>query len=219
MGVILRSYLVGSPLSWALRVLYTALIVFLIFSSRAAVETLFAAMFMGWLTLMNPGFLQMDKYLRVMPIKARTVVLWEYLYNMAALAFGMAIAVAGVLVFSEDVTVGINFILLLTGVILVAFGGTNLFITSLGRKRWYLAWPMYLIGIVPLYLVFGVSTIHDIIRGRLAGVYVTSSPIFTDTGRWVLFVAIGAAVHVCSYFVAVAVYKKKDYEKPTFWWI
>ena len=216
---ILRSCWIVSPLSLVLRVLYLALIVFLVVSSQATFHTLFAAMFMGFLVLINPATLQMRKYFRVMPIKLSTILLMEYLHNLVALAFGAGIAVAGVFIFSDNVVVSINFVLFLIGLILTTLGLGGIVGALLRQKYWYLSLLMYVVALAPLYLIFGVDTIHGLVRGRIDGVYITSSPIFTDTASWLAFVALGLAVYVVSYFVATALYKKKDYEKPVAWWV
>ena len=200
-----------------MKAVYFVLIILAAIMNGASFVNMFAVIPIGFIVFMNLGNHKLNRYFRVMPIRPRTLLLWDYLYNLAALAFGVVVTIIIVAIFHENAVVGISFTLLVVGTFLLALGLGNIIFNLIAQKYWYLGLLADFVAIIPLYLLFGASTIHGIVRGRVAGVYITSSPIFTDIRRWLAFVAIGMGFYAVSYFVALALYKKKDYQPPIWW--
>jgi len=221
MGGIFRSYFIDTKLARAGRIAYPLFLLFAIASNRAAdFISIIAILPMGFLILI--GFeSRLDRYLRVMPIRSSTIVLAKYIHILVSLLVGVAAVVVLVLIFHNyERVVRLNFIMLVTGSFLVVVGVAEITLLFYKRNVLRFIWQYALVWGVPiviLYLVLGASTIHDIVRGRVQGIPVTSAEVFTNTGTWIVYIAVSVAVFVASYFAAVAAYRKSDYVQVHWW--
>ena len=225
MAGILRSYLVDTTLGRLGRFAYAMFILLLIvyFGISSEVDYLVPLMAvpMGHIVFLGLGT-RMDRYWRVMPIKPSRIMLMRYFLHLFMLLFGVVVAVTGILVFSDEIITKLNFMLLLLGMTLSHQGVMNAFVNNKPNDGFMslLITLVLLIGsFLQLYLVFGFSTINSIITGRMSGIPISDSGIFTETTRWIVFAAVNIIIYIVSYFVAVYLYKRRDYQQASAWWV
>ena len=222
MSGILRSFFVDTKLIRAGRIAYLLFIIFLVLPVFGEVSFfgLFAAVPAGFIVLLGIET-RLDRYFCVMPIKACTIILARYLLHIAMFFIGTSIAVASILIFSDNPVVQMHFVMLVLGMFLTVQGIGNTMGQNFSNNRVLtiiIACLLYLIPFLQIYLVFGFSTVNQIISGRMSGMYITQSDAFTDTTRFTIYVIISIAVYIISYFAAIRIYKKGDYRQVKISW-
>jgi len=222
MAGIFRSYFVDTKLVRAGRIAYLLFIILLVlpFFGEVSFAALFAAVPTGFIVCLGLET-RLDRYFRVMPIKASKIILMRYLLNAAMFLMGTSLAVASVLIFSEDPVVRIHFIMLVFGVFLTVQGISNTMGNNFSSNQVLMvviACLLYIIPFLQMYLVFGFSTVNHIISGRMSGIYITQSDAFADTNKFIVYVAVSIAVYIISYFAALRIYKNTDYRQVKISW-
>ena len=146
----------------------------------------------------------------------------RYFLHLFMLLFGVAVAVTGILVFGDEITAKLNIMMLLFGVSLSHQGVMNAFVNNKpndGFMSLVITLVLLVGSFLQLYSVFGVTTINNIITGRMSGIPIIDSGIFAETTRWVVFTAVSVVIYIISYFAAVYMYKRTDYQQASAWWV
>jgi len=210
--------------SWTVRIgrfVYPVILVAAHIIGGVSFLSTIALLAMGFLMLLNLNY-RMRKYFRIMPIRPWVLLLSEYVHVVVCMAVGAVVTISIVLLFSDNVMVKLNFILLLVGMLFIMQAVSDAFkhCTLLWHSWLGVAWIMLWIAIVPmalLYAVFGFDIVNDIIVERISGVYITSHEIFTNTTRMAWFCLLGFVVYVVSFFASLRFYMSKDYEQALWW--
>jgi len=219
---ILKSYLTDTKRIMAGRIaafLFYIAIAFVQSSHLLAVFILLIAAILPTLGMDS----RLNRFLRVMPIRARVVVLAQYLHQVVVFVIGVVLCIGYILIVANKDVVVINFALMCLGVWVGFFAVMALCsYSSISKNRFVsnvVAWLCLLLPFLQLYLVFGFDTINTIIHDRASGVPITDSHMFTDTGSWVIYLAISLVLYVGSYFLVVEHYKKADCQPPPVTWM
>jgi len=144
-----------------------------------------------------------EKYFSVMPLKTWAVLFAEYFYFLVFIAVGTVFAVASAFIAGGGLTVSLNIILFVLGYVLTVFGFLAMFWPII--RMW--AFSVLLLPIAQMYLVLGISQVHEIFTAGVSLTPIAEMDVFGTTPIWLIFIAVSLVIFVGSYFATLRIEK------------
>jgi len=206
---VLYSYLSGiKTTAFLFSVFFVALS--LVFAFTANIFFAINVVFAGIGTLGFQIDVCFNKYLRIMPIRKRTIIASRYIFSSACLAVSVVWSLVLAIVSGENFTTSFNSLLIFLGMYLMVTGLYIAF-TNVAKTTF-----SHIIGIVPLFLplsLIGFSGLREVWDTLMSDARTFEEITFLhNTNIWLLFFAISLAVYILMYFVSIFMHKKIDYK-------
>ena len=210
-------YFINSKFAIAGKALYglavVALVILAIVMQDVDHTVLLILMPLGSIALMNTDTF-FSRYVRVMPIRTQTYVLFTYMIDFVSWAIGALVSAGIVWALSRTPTPHFHFILIYGGYILACSATTHML---RGVKHHLGVVLGFILPAVLAYLVLTPAVVHRVMRDRFAGYPIFESDLFATTRPFAIYALLCLGIFVLSYFVTVHVYRKQDYCQGSPW--
>ena len=203
MNGIFRAYLAGTRGAVLFELFFTIALVFMLAFGGVLFFGIVVSIVGLTIVCMMSANTCFSKYFPVMPIKPKTIILAEYLYFLMFMAAGVVLAAICAVIIGEGLIVSINSMLFVLGYMITSIGLLIPLYPKM-KNTWIF---LFLVPIIQMYLVLGVTKVHDIFLAAVTATPVAEAKFFgSESGpRWLVFMAVSVAVYVGSYFVTVRV--------------
>ena len=194
---IFRAYLAGTKGAVLFELFFTIALVFILAFGGTLFFGIVVAITGLVIVCMMSANTCFAKYFSVMPVKPKIIILAEYLYFLLFMAAGVALAAICAIIIGQGFAVSLNIILFVLGYMLTSIG-LLIPLYPMMKATWIF---LFLTPILQMYLVLGISRVHEIFAAALTATPVGEVQALASVPRWLVFIAVSLAVYVGSYIV------------------